>query len=64
MKTYKVIASAWMYGKHYSVGSYIKLNEKQAKYEIYSGTIDPIAVSEAKADPVKPKKPDMNAKDL
>jgi hypothetical protein len=64
MALYTVIADAWMYGKHYKVGDKIDLNAKQAKYEIYSGTVAPIATSEPKPVLNTKKKPDFNAKDL
>jgi hypothetical protein len=64
MALYNVIASAWIYGKHYQVGDKIELNEKQAKYEIYSGTVAPHAVAAPKPVLNTKKKPDLNAKDL
>jgi hypothetical protein len=64
MALYKVIASAWIYGKHYQVGSNIELNDKQAKYEILSGTVAPAPVSAPKPVLSTKKKPDLNAKDL
>jgi hypothetical protein len=64
MALYNVISSAWIYGKHYKPGDKIELNAKQAKYEIYSGTVAPIAAPEPKPALNTKKKPDLNAKDL
>jgi hypothetical protein len=64
MALYNVIANCWMYGKWYQVGDKIELNAKQAKYEIYSGTINPIAVPEPKPVLQTKKKPDMQAKEM
>lgn len=38
-KPYIVQADAWLYGKLYTKGSEIELTDKQAKYELLSGTI-------------------------
>jgi hypothetical protein len=64
MALYNVIASAWIYGKHYQVGDKIELNAKQAKYEIYSGTVAPLEKPESKPVLNTKKKPDFKAKDL
>lgn len=40
-KPFIVQADAWLYGKLYVKGSEIELTDKQAKYELLSGTIAP-----------------------
>lgn len=49
-KRYLVNADAWLYGKFYHAGESIELTEKQAKYEVMSGTIVKLA------EPTKPAK--------
>lgn len=61
---YKVIADAWIYGKHYKAGDYVKLNPKQAKYEILSSTISPVPVSSPKLNMVRPSKPNIKAEEF
>jgi hypothetical protein len=64
MAYYNVIANCWMYGKWYQVGDKIDLNPKQAKYEIYSGTIEPAPAAEPKPVLSTKKKPDMKAEEM
>lgn len=39
MKEYVVTRDAWIYGNKYKENDIVHLNEKQAKYELLSGTI-------------------------
>jgi hypothetical protein len=64
MAYYNVIANCWMYGKWYKVGDKIDLNPKQAKYEIYSGTIAPAPASEPKPVLSTKKKPNLKDEEL
>jgi hypothetical protein len=61
MAHYNVIANCWMYGKWYKVGDKIDLNPKQAKYEIYSGTIAPIEAPKPAPAPAPAKKVEPKA---
>lgn len=38
---YRVVKDAWIYGKFFKAGEIVELNEKQAKYELMSETIEP-----------------------
>jgi hypothetical protein len=43
MNTYVVLHDAWLYGKFYKQGETLRLSDKQAKYEVLSGTIRLVA---------------------
>jgi hypothetical protein len=40
VKKYRVLKDAWLYGKFFKEGEIVELNDKQAKYELMSETIE------------------------